>query len=322
MNTFYSIIVPVYRVEHFISRCIESVLHQTFKDFELILIDDGSPDKSGKICDEYAETDSRIKVIHTANRGVSCARNTGIACASGIWLFFLDADDSLYGTEVLSLMHKEITSTDADLYQHQMVSICKGKQNSLSVPQGIFTVNGKAYRKLKPNRGAAYNYIFSNKIVQQYKITFPETSRVTEDQAFTYSYMVYCDKIKICNVLSYAYYVDENPYNSSSSIHSKKRFQDAIGHINAISQIVHHLAIVSKNKAFINERIAMLILYLITLSTYLSKDERASIRKYLKEQVPFCWGYLRNNKFLFVAATYLNVSLAITTLKLYKKVLS
>ena len=73
-----SVIVPVYNVEKYLSRCIDSILNQTFRDFELILVDDGSPDKSGEICDEYAKKDDRIKVIHKKNGGVSIARNTGI----------------------------------------------------------------------------------------------------------------------------------------------------------------------------------------------------------------------------------------------------
>ena len=96
MPPFYSIIVPVYKVEPFIARCIESVLSQTFSNFELILVDDASPDKSGQICDDYASKDERVKVIHTKNGGVSQARNYGINNATGQWLIFFDADDTLF----------------------------------------------------------------------------------------------------------------------------------------------------------------------------------------------------------------------------------
>lgn len=88
-----SIIVPVYNVERYISQCIESLLSQTIEDIEIILIDDGSPDSSGSICDEYANRDSRIKVIHQRNQGVSVARNTGISVARGSWITFVDGDD-------------------------------------------------------------------------------------------------------------------------------------------------------------------------------------------------------------------------------------
>ena len=88
-----SIIVPVYKAEQWLHRCVDSILAQTMTDFELLLIDDGSPDKSGEICDEYASKDSRIKVIHQENKGSVGARNAGLAIAQGKYLAFVDSDD-------------------------------------------------------------------------------------------------------------------------------------------------------------------------------------------------------------------------------------
>ena len=92
-NIKVSVIVPLYNAEKFAKRCIESVLKQTFQNYELILVDDGSKDRTGEICDQYAEKESRIKVIHKKNGGVSSARNTGLEIAEGEWVTFLDADD-------------------------------------------------------------------------------------------------------------------------------------------------------------------------------------------------------------------------------------
>ncbi len=88
-----SVIIPVYKVERFLHRCIDSVIHQTYTNWEMILVDDGSPDTSGDICDEYAKKDKRIKVIHQENQGVSGARNKGLDMAQGEWIYFLDSDD-------------------------------------------------------------------------------------------------------------------------------------------------------------------------------------------------------------------------------------
>lgn len=93
MNKLISIIIPVYNTESFIKECIESVLKQTYRNLEIILVDDGSPDGSGHICDVYAERDSRIKVIHKLNGGLSDARNVGIKIAQGKYLIFIDSDD-------------------------------------------------------------------------------------------------------------------------------------------------------------------------------------------------------------------------------------
>lgn len=89
----FSVIVPVYNVEKYLEVCVQSILNQSFHDYELILIDDGSSDSSGNICDEYAKNNERIKVIHQDNGGLSCARNTGIKAAAGDYLIFIDSDD-------------------------------------------------------------------------------------------------------------------------------------------------------------------------------------------------------------------------------------
>ena len=101
-----SIIVPVYNTEEYLSECIESILDQSFTDFELLLINDGSIDKSGKICDEYAKKDSRIVVIHKENGGVSSARNKGIEIAQGEWISFIDADDWITPLYLSDLIRK------------------------------------------------------------------------------------------------------------------------------------------------------------------------------------------------------------------------
>ena len=90
-----SVIVPIYKVENYLKKCLDSIVNQTYKNLEIILIDDGSPDNCGKICDEYAKKDERIKVIHKENEGVSIARNAGLKIASGDYIAFVDVDESL-----------------------------------------------------------------------------------------------------------------------------------------------------------------------------------------------------------------------------------
>ena len=92
-NILVSIIVPVYNVEKYLAFCVESLVKQTYKNIEILLIDDGSTDKSGKIADEWAERDSRIKVFHKENGGLSDARNFGVRHASSDWIMFIDSDD-------------------------------------------------------------------------------------------------------------------------------------------------------------------------------------------------------------------------------------
>lgn len=113
MQTEISVIVPIYNVEKFLPHCIESILNQTFADFELILVDDGSPDDCPKLCDDAANRDARIRVIHQRNQGLSAARNAGIEIARGAWLSFVDADDFV-ALNFLEALHKAATRAQAD----------------------------------------------------------------------------------------------------------------------------------------------------------------------------------------------------------------
>lgn len=109
-----SIIVPVYQVEKYIRQCVDSILAQTFTDFELILVDDGSTDKSGEICDEYAKVDGRVKVIHQTNGGLSSARNSGMDHAKGKYFMFIDSDDFI-APNMVECLYKSINEQCADI---------------------------------------------------------------------------------------------------------------------------------------------------------------------------------------------------------------
>ena len=109
-----SIIVPVYQVENYIRQCIDSILAQTFTDFELILVDDGSKDQSGQICDAYAGMDERVKVIHKKNGGLSDARNRGMDQAVGNYFMFVDSDDYIAPT-MIEYLYQHILNENADI---------------------------------------------------------------------------------------------------------------------------------------------------------------------------------------------------------------
>lgn len=111
----FSIVIPVYQVEKYLDQCLESVITQSFRDFEVILVDDGSPDRSGAMCDEWAERDGRIKVVHQDNGGLSAARNAGIRNASGEYILFLDSDDWWADANVLGTVAEHLSKTDAEV---------------------------------------------------------------------------------------------------------------------------------------------------------------------------------------------------------------
>ena len=140
-----SIIIPVYNTENYLHCCIDSILAQTYTDFELLLIDDGSTDKSSKICDEYAEKDSRIRVIHKENGGANAARKLGIEKANGEYVIFVDSDDSILqnGIEKLLIISSENPMAD--------IIVCHMNINTKIVSNFVFVMdlfNGKCSSNL------------------------------------------------------------------------------------------------------------------------------------------------------------------------------
>lgn len=135
-----SIIIPVYNVENYLDKCVDSVILQTYKNIEIILVDDGSKDHSGAICDHWKEKDKRIKVIHKTNGGLSSARNAGIEISSGDYLFFLDSDDYI-SVHTIEILLKHAKENNADLVETALTHVYKNK-NVCRAPKGPIKVLG------------------------------------------------------------------------------------------------------------------------------------------------------------------------------------
>ncbi|WP_443738958.1 glycosyltransferase family 2 protein [Treponema sp.] len=149
-----SCIVPVYNVEKYLRRCVDSILNQTFTDFELILVDDGSPDNSPAICDEYAVKDSRIKVIHKVNGGVSSARNVGLDVAKGEWICFVDSDD-LIEADYMQKMYEAAINNNSDFIMCGIQQIA-----------GYETLKNNYKKKIKKNTVCKNRREFLQKIIR------------------------------------------------------------------------------------------------------------------------------------------------------------
>lgn len=145
-NPTLSIIVPVYKVEAYLARCVDAILSQSFTDFELILVDDGSPDNCGRMCDDYASRDLRIKVIHKPNGGLSSARNAGLDMARGAYITFVDSDDTISGEAYALNMPILLNNKEIDLleypayvyYQSAEAHLWKEKEQSITGKENIF----------------------------------------------------------------------------------------------------------------------------------------------------------------------------------------
>lgn len=164
-----SIIVPVYQVEKYIRQCIDSILAQTFTDFELILVDDGSKDNSGKICDEYAEKDKRIRVIHKENDGLSDARNKGLDNASGNYFMFVDSDDYI-APNMAECLYKKISEAKADIAACNYRYVFEGGKKDFSTENKAEVINAnEIFYNRKNERNYGFWTIACNKLYKREK---------------------------------------------------------------------------------------------------------------------------------------------------------
>ncbi|MFT4412579.1 glycosyltransferase family 2 protein [Fredinandcohnia humi] len=228
MEPVVSIIVPIYNVEKYLKSCIESILTQTLTDIEVILVNDGSTDGSGKICDEYAASDTRVKVIHKEYGGVSSARNVGVKTAKGEYIGFVDSDD-----RINKEMYRELYHLCKDT--HSDISICflgreiNGKlinQHSNKIYTQIMD-NEEAMRQLF--KGVLYRFSLCNKLFKKScfeNIIFPE-ERIHEDLATTYKLFANAQKVIYTNYIGYIYIKRENSILTSRF--NKKRLEAFVG---------------------------------------------------------------------------------------------
>ena len=186
-----SIIVPVYNAEKFIHRCVDSILSQTFSDFELILVDDGSPDGSGAICDVYAEKDSRVRVIHKQNGGPSSARNVGMHAATGNFLMFCDSDDYV-SPDWCKRLH-DCACIDPNAF---VVSNLWKVINDIQTPYQPVSEENEVtdYFSLYKKGITAYtvNKIYNHALISRNNLLFDESRSLGEDTVFNAQYCALC----------------------------------------------------------------------------------------------------------------------------------
>lgn len=202
-----TVIIPVFNAEATLKRCVDSVLAQTYRDFELILVDDGSTDSTGSICDSYAAADSRVRVIHQKNMGVSAARNAGLDKASGDWVAFCDSDDSVNASWLARMME---ASGSAELviggYRKYMPDgtveyITLGRTVYYTEPDRLFEdlLNAHVFKFI-------WNKLFSRSIIEGNHIRFDESFKVFEDEYFVLEYLVYAHDAICIPDCGYNYY--------------------------------------------------------------------------------------------------------------------
>lgn len=216
MYPLITIIVPVYKTEQYLSRCIESIQAQTFTNFELILVNDGSPDNSGIICDNYAKTDTRIKVFHTKNKGVSSARNLGLENAQGEWITFLDSDDWIennlfasivkiinqYNTDLVCWNYHIDTPFESKTYTPTNYNLIKKSSKDelfnlllLAIYPGYYNYTDK----IKLDMFSIWNKAYKLSLLKNYILKFDTHLKRAEDTLFNIRYLQQIHNVVITN---------------------------------------------------------------------------------------------------------------------------
>ncbi len=219
-DALVSVIVPVYKVEKYLRQCLDSIVNQTYKNLEIILVDDGSPDNCPQICDEYAKKDKRIKVIHKENGGLSSARNAGLDICTGDYISFIDSDD-LVSPRFIEVLYQKCADNDADICECDYVRFHDNDEEIMHETAKTYLINDSAkcscYDSLDMQLkmygdNCLQHVVVWNKIYKYFiyeNLRFPE-GKINEDEYTTYKAFYASKKIAVINASLYGYRYNEN----------------------------------------------------------------------------------------------------------------
>lgn len=276
-----SVIIPVYNGEKYIKRCIESIKKQTFYNWEVILVDDGSKDKTGEICDKYAGEDIRIKVIHKSNEGVSIARNVGINNATGDYITFIDSDDwidSDFFLKAVSFLENNFVDVliTGFVFNKDKINknIFKGKYEQFFTKQEV----QKEFFKQNKFGWTVYDKFFKNNLIKNFQ--FNRSLKIGEDMLFFWQVLNFANKIGYLPLFKYHY--DISASSTMTSKFSEKWFHG----LKSKREIYNQAKNISKEL----ERLSriVVIVEMVTLATKASKVNNYKskrIIKYLQKKI-------------------------------------
>lgn len=293
-NPLVSVIVPVYNVEKYLDRCVKSILGQTYKNIEIILIDDGSTDMSGELCEKYASEDKRIKVIHKENKGLVSARKTGVNAATGTYVAYVDSDDWIDKTMYEELV-KEIVQHNADivtsgLYREYHESTVVEFDH---LPEGIYErelIENKIFPELIFTGNFfesginihLYNKLYKRELVRRNQLNVDSQIRVGDDAALVYPCIMDANKIVITHKSFYHYCIRQN------SVMSTGYKNEISGYKKIYNVIKKKIVISSKCEDILNNQLNFLMIYLLLL-----KEPQYIIQVRDKQIFPFDCVYIR-----------------------------
>ena len=271
-----SVIVPVYNVEQYLSRCMNSIINQSYSDIEIILIDDGSTDSSGQICDDYARSDNRIKVIHKKNGGLSDARNVGLDVACGEFIAFVDSDDFIH-KDMFNILLNKMNKYECDIVESGFIKVYENQkineEEFINDKESIYNREEAMVSTIMDHhcRNFVVNKLYKRKLWDGIRFPYGE---FFEDVSTTYKVINKCSKlIKIEQPL---YYYIQRYGSITNSDFSIKKLND---HIKALDEMMEFIEIEQPNFIPITsiKYFSTIIYYLQELIIYRKKVERSNI---------------------------------------------
>lgn len=298
-----SVIIPIYNAEVYLENCLESIKNQSFTDYEVLLIDDGSTDNSGKICDVFATKDFRFQVIHKSNGGVSSARNIGIEQAKGEWICFMDSDDTVE-KDYLQHLYQGANQQNDILVVQGFKTILPQKQFRVrTFGTHLYTASDiyQLFQVLNINRsGYPFAKLYNSQIIQQNQIRFIEQIHYAEDVMFMLTYMCHINALQTLDGYNYNYYIRNNSNSLSHRIFSfESEYTCYETYIDRINKLKNKFNIPEESLVKVYNVISE---YLVRRSigsmyqsqTYKPKYERIRILKSLtKQQIDFLNSYYK-----------------------------
>lgn len=308
-NTLVSVIIPVYNVSNYIEKCIQSVVHQTYKNIEIIIIDDGTPDDSIEKIRNYIKSDNRIKFFAKQNGGLSDARNFGMSKASGKYIYFLDSDDYI-AKDTLETLVKSAEHHHAEIVQMNFINVLYKNseyivknQNKPSKNIGKVTQTGIDFFinaiKKGSYRPMVWQYLYKKKVIDENDIKFVQ-GRIHEDELWTPTIFQYTKSV--IEVDYYGYYYVQRSDSITNSLKSYKRFEDLQSHIMEIERNYRNV----KGAKFILDYLARMYMGLYKLYPGTNLEFKSK----------FNYDFVKDNSYLF--KTKLKYILHRYFFKLYK----
>jgi glycosyltransferase involved in cell wall biosynthesis len=293
-----TVIVPVYNSANYLPRCVDSILNQGYQEIEVILINDGSTDRSGEICDTYARDDFRVRAVHTQNRGVSSARNTGLKNSMGSFIFFVDSDDFIEENAVSALMQG---------YKHSQADLVVGAFNKINVGSTVSQIRDFSSDQLLTKESlveytiaylqnprqhqllmSSWAKLFRSKIIRDRQVKFREELRIAEDVAFNFDYLNSAESVFFVNEVIYNHQ-KLGTYDSLSMRLVETEPKSLFGYLMALESVSNFLRLANSEieiaKAIGHCYVYQVALFMVRLCGQINRSNIYAIYKLVNELV-------------------------------------